>query len=79
MTTTTQASDTDRQRVVAALEQHTAAGRLTLSEFASRAGAACRAETLEELAALLADLPPPTSPRASGVGGPDTNRPRIPS
>jgi hypothetical protein len=79
MTSTIKASDADRQRVVAALEQLTAAGRLTISEFANRAGAAYRAETLEELAALVTDLPPPIPPSTSGVDGPDVDRPRLPS
>ena len=51
------ASDEDRQRVVAALERHTGAGRLTLDEFAQRAEAACGARTLDELAAVVSDLP----------------------
>lgn len=72
MTTTTQALDTDRQRVVAALECHPAAGRLAISEFAGRAGVAYRAqafraEAFEELAAPLADLPPPAARQAVRV------------
>lgn len=51
------ASDDDRQRVVLALEHHTAAGRLRLSEFDERVAAALRAITLEDLAALTRDLP----------------------
>jgi hypothetical protein len=51
------ASDEDRQRVVAALERHTGAGRLTLDEFAARVEAACGATTLAELAAVTSDLP----------------------
>ena len=51
------ASDEDRQRVVAALERHTGAGRLTLDEFAARVEAACGARTLDELAAVTSDLP----------------------
>ncbi|BCJ52303.1 hypothetical protein Asp14428_37780 [Actinoplanes sp. NBRC 14428] len=51
------ASDEDRQRVVAALERHTGAGRLTLDEFAQRAGLAAGARTLDELAAVVSDLP----------------------
>ena len=51
------ASDEDRQRVVAALERHTGAGRLTLDEFAARVEAACGARTLAELAAVTSDLP----------------------
>ena len=45
------ASDDDRNRVVAALHQHTAAGRLTLDEFSDRAGADL---TLKSSATILA-------------------------
>jgi hypothetical protein len=46
-----------RQGVVAALEQHTGAGRLTLDEFAERVGVVAGARTLGELAAVVSDLP----------------------
>ena len=52
------ASDADRQRVVDALERHTAAGRLTLDEFGQRADRVFAATTLAELAAVTSDLPP---------------------
>lgn len=51
------ASDDDRQRVIAVLAEHTAAGRLTLDEFSARAGEACAARTLAELATVTRDLP----------------------
>jgi hypothetical protein len=51
------ASDDDRQRVLAALEQHTGAGRLTLDEFAERVEVVAGARTLGELAAVVSDLP----------------------
>lgn len=51
------ASDDDRQRTVHALERHTGAGRLTLDEFAERARLAHDARTLEDLAAVIRDLP----------------------
>ena len=51
------ASDEDRQRVVAALEHHTGAGRLTLDEFATRVEAVVGARTQSELAAVTSDLP----------------------
>jgi hypothetical protein len=54
------ASDDDRQRTVAALEWHTGAGRLTLDEFAERARLAHDARTLDELAAVVRDLPADT-------------------
>jgi hypothetical protein len=56
------ASDADRQRIVAALERHTGAGRLTLDEFAQRVGVVSDARTLDELAVVVSDLPPETEP-----------------
>lgn len=57
------ASDNDRERTLAALREHTAAGRLTLDEFAERASTVYAAKTLAELAVTTADLPaaPPPS------------------
>ncbi len=55
------ASDDDRQRVVAALERHTAAGRLTLDEFSDRVAQALTAATHAELARVTRDLPAETS------------------
>jgi hypothetical protein len=52
------ASDEDRERVVAVLQRHTAAGRLSLDEFAERVDVACAARTLGELAVVTRDLPP---------------------
>jgi hypothetical protein len=51
------AGDTDRDRVVAALQGHREAGRLTPEEFEERMEAALRATWLDELPPLLADLP----------------------
>jgi hypothetical protein len=68
------ASDEDRQRVVAALERHTGAGRLTLDEFAERVRVACDARTLDELATVVGDLPADTpaasDPAADAETGP---------
>jgi uncharacterized protein involved in exopolysaccharide biosynthesis len=59
------ASDDDRQRTVAALERHAGAGRLSLDEFAERARVAHEARTLDELAAIVGDLPTePVAPAA---------------
>ncbi|MEU8183381.1 DUF1707 domain-containing protein [Micromonospora sp. NPDC049044] len=58
------ASDDDRNRVVAELHKHTAAGRLTLDEFSERAGAVWTARTLGDLAALTRDLPVLPGPHA---------------
>ena len=51
------ASDDDRDAVLRALERHTAVGRLNLAEFDQRSTAALNAVTLDELAALISDLP----------------------
>jgi hypothetical protein len=59
------ASDDDRRRVVAALERHTADGRLSLDEFAERVTRALGATTHRELAAVTQDLP--TEPPTTGV------------
>jgi Domain of unknown function (DUF1707) len=74
------ASDEDRERVVAALKAHCAAGRLTLDELPDRVERAYAAATLEELAELTQDLPqrapramPPEPARAASG-----NLPRIP-
>ncbi|MCG5469168.1 DUF1707 domain-containing protein [Micromonospora sp. LAH09] len=60
------ASDDDRNRVVAELHRHTAAGRLTLDEFSDRAGAVWTARTLGDLAALTRDLPALADPPGDG-------------
>lgn len=64
------ASDEDRQRVVAALERHTGAGRLTLDEFAQRVEAVCGARTLDELAAVVRDLPADSATGPGAESGP---------
>jgi hypothetical protein len=51
------AADADRDRVVAALGAHYAAGRLSAGEFDDRVTAAMAARTLDDLDRLLADLP----------------------
>jgi len=62
------ASDADRQRAVAALERHTAEGRLSLDEFAERVDAVLAARTHGELAAITHDLPAvSTVDHATGV------------
>jgi hypothetical protein len=59
------ASDDDRLRVVADLERHTAAGRLSLDEFSERVARALAAPTHAELAAVTRDLPAPPPPAVS--------------
>jgi len=64
------ASDDDRQRVVLALERHTAAGRLTLDEYADRVDRALAARTRGQLAEVTADLPAEPDPAGPGDGVP---------
>jgi hypothetical protein len=52
------ASDSDRERALSALREHTAAGRLSLDEFAERVAIVYSARTLQDLATTTADLPP---------------------
>ena len=69
------ASDADRDRVVAALRDHAAAGRLEAAELEERVEAALAARTLGELDPLMADLPgprPARSRRRSRRGPPAT-------
>jgi hypothetical protein len=40
------ASDADRERVIAELQRHTAAGRLSMDEFSERAAVICRSRTV---------------------------------
>jgi hypothetical protein len=61
------ASDEDRERVVEVLQRHTAAGRLSLDEFAERVDIACAARTLGELAVVTRDLP--AEPAADAARG----------
>jgi Domain of unknown function (DUF1707)/Cell wall-active antibiotics response 4TMS YvqF len=53
------ASDADRDRTIADLREHTAAGRLTLEEFSERVDQAVAARTVAELDAVRSDLPSP--------------------
>ena len=50
-------SDTERQRTVDELRRHCAAGRIDMDEYSRRIEKAMAAERLEELDAVLADLP----------------------
>src|SRR5436190_7500361 len=50
-------SDQGRERTVAVLRERALDGCLTLDTFAGRVDAAYRAKTIEELDALVADLP----------------------
>lgn len=68
------ASDQDRERAVAALQRHTGAGRLTLDEFTARVDAVCSARTLDELGALLGDLPAEAVDDEPGAPASDDHR-----
>ena len=82
--TRTRASDADRDRTVAALREHLAAGRLTLEEFDERMDKAYAAKTLGELDNLMADLPEtdpgqlPSAPVDRSAAGPPLTRRRPP-
>ena len=56
---TIRVSDTDRNRVIELLKQHTADGRLTLDEFEARVDEALAARTGSDLRTVLRDLPVP--------------------
>jgi hypothetical protein len=63
--TDVRAADADRERVLAELQRHTSAGRLSMDEFSERAAAVYRSRTMGELAALTADLPHEPNPPAA--------------
>jgi Domain of unknown function (DUF1707) len=71
------ASDEDRERVVAALKEHCAAGRLTIEELPDRVERAYAATTLIELAELTYDLPGRLPVRRHRTQRP-ARRPRMP-
>jgi hypothetical protein len=54
--------DADRERFVAILREHYAAGRLDLEELRRRVGIVLAAAYAGEAAAMLADLPPVEAP-----------------
>src|SRR3954469_10079196 len=57
MTARMRVSDEGREKTVAVLRERALDGCLTLDTFAGRVDAAYRAKTVEELDALVADLP----------------------
>ena len=65
------AGDADRERVVAELQSHREAGRLTAEEFEERMESALMARWLDELPPLLSDLP---GPQPGGQGAPRPGR-----
>lgn len=86
------ASDNDRERIVAALQEQVGEGRLTLAEFEERSATAYESKTVGELRALMHDLPvdplaPPLMPWQQPLGmppvppwavGTDYRRPMVP-
>jgi Domain of unknown function (DUF1707) len=72
------ASDEDRERVVAALKEHCAAGRLSLDELPGRVERAYAATTLLELAELTYDLPGRLPGKREAAGPPRRKPPRMP-
>ena len=64
------ASDADRDRVTARLQEHFAAGRLTRDELDERVAGALHAKTFGELRPVLADLPEPVPAPARPAGPP---------
>ena len=74
------ASDKDRERVVAALKEHCAAGRLTLDELPGRVERAYAAATLAELGELTRDLPDrqPGPAQREAAGSRSGKLPRMP-
>jgi Domain of unknown function (DUF1707) len=51
-------SDADRENLFELLKRHAAAGRIGIEELERRVAAVAMADTREQVAALMADLPP---------------------
>jgi hypothetical protein len=60
--------DADRERVVALLREHYAAGRLDLDDLRRRVGVVLAAANAEQATVALADLPPAGFPDTPGAG-----------
>ncbi len=60
--------DADRERLVALLREHYAAGRLDLDDLRHRVGVVLAAANAEQATVALADLPPAGVPDAPGAG-----------
>lgn len=61
--------DADRDRAIARLSEHYAAGRLDKEEFDERSDAVWTAKTYADLAPIFADLGPAPSERHRDTGG----------
>ena len=68
--------DADRDRLVAVLREHYAAGRMELGEFDRRAGIVLAASYADEAAAALDGLPPMAAPGAPGPAARPRSRKR---
>jgi hypothetical protein len=73
--------DADRDRLVAVLREHYAAGRMDTEELRRRVGVVLAAAYADEAAVALADLPPVAMPDGSTAspgndGGASARRPR---
>ncbi len=68
------ASDADRHAVVADLERHAAAGRLSLDEFTERVDRVLAARTRGELVLLVRDLPVEPAEPVKPAQQPDNSR-----
>jgi hypothetical protein len=60
--------DADRERLVALLREHYAAGRLDLDDLRHRVGVVLTAVYAEQAAVALAELPPASVPDTPGAG-----------
>jgi hypothetical protein len=73
-------SDRDRDELAELLAQHSAAGRLSTAELERRVAAVYAAESRDDIAALIGDLPPIPSesrPRRWGRGHAEADDPDI--
>jgi len=61
-------SDADREALFERLSRHAAAGRIGIDELERRVAAISDAETREQAAAVMADLPPLDDPSAEARG-----------
>jgi hypothetical protein len=67
--------DADREQLYERLSRHAAAGRLDVAELERRVALVASAQTREEAAAALADLPPlPTDPEPGSSSRPRWRR-----
>ncbi len=60
-------SDVEREQLLERLSRHAAAGRIDLPELERRVAAVAAAQTREEAAAVMADLPPLPDDRAAAA------------